>query len=581
MGTSIIDCGQEAAALLARLATPSRNRYFYGKLLDAYHLELEQRYGNGKRWLVNRLSLGTGVLCGLDVVPSADGTRVRVTAGVAIDGVGREIIVPMDSTGIDPAQPTDACGRPEGPPIRGDAMVTLLACYHECEAEPVPVMVQECGTEQECEHGLVRERYRLRIARGEPAPPGLVTPEQCARIFAQPPDGMTRREVVCETLDIGCDPPDETCVPLAVIGLDADGRVATVRRCASRRTLYSNAVLFDLIMCLAARVDECCGGLAVRSIMIVSGNNQGGIVGQPLAQGLAVRVVDGGSPVANEPVTFEPVPGDGDVGADVGSLGPTFTVDTDASGIAVCPVWRLGPTVGAQHATARIAQGTPSLVTFVAKAGRAQVDLPVVRAIWPTNAVALDAASADPIVRAWLESFRASPRLEVTFSHKMLEAHLRKPAGWLRVFLIQNRGQNEIMVLPLPLQYSGVAPLPILGQAGFTEVYAFGGASAATGVSTTLSMVATPARTEARVLTLMRAENGSIVDTATPARLLDAEFGGTRLTAVERDAIWSLTQAQQFPQPVWDALIDTGERLPQSGDDAEGGQFHSWFAIVP
>jgi hypothetical protein len=71
------------------------------------------------------------------------------------------------------------------------------------------------------------------------------------------------------------------------------------------------------------------------------------------------------------------------------------------------------------------------------------------------------------------------------------------------------------------------------------------------------------------------------VDTATPARLLDAEFGGTRLTAVERDAIWSLTQAQQFPQPVWDALIDTGERLPQSGDDAEGGQFHSWFAIVP
>jgi hypothetical protein len=585
MGTSIMDCGQEASALLARLSTPSRNRYFYGKLLDAYHLELEQRYGNGKRWLVNRLSLGTGVLCGLDVVASADGGRVRVSAGVAIDGLGREIIVPQDSAGIDPAQPTDECGRPEGPPVRGDETVTLLICYHECEAEPVRAMVSECGDEQECENGLVRERYRLRIVRGEPASPVIVTPEQCTTIFSQPPNGMSRREVVCQTLDVRCDPPDETCVPLAVIGLNGRGGVATIRRCAFRRTLYSNAVLFDLIMCLAARVDECCGGLAVRSLMIVSGNNQGGTVGEPLAQPLVVRVVDGGAPVANEPVTFEPLPGDGDVGADAGSLGPSFTVNSDGGGLATCPVWRLGPTPGAQRATARIAAGTPSLVTFVAKAGRAQVDLPVVRAIWPTNAVTLDAASADPIVRAWLENFRASPRLEVTFNHQMLADHLQKPDGWLRAFLLRRQDERVVEARRMPLQYSGAAPSPILGQAGFTEVFAFGGA--APGTTTLFAAGAVPslthaaaARLEARLLVLMRAEGGSIVDTGTPARLLDAEFAGTRLTAVEREALWQVGAPQQFPPNVWAALVDTGERLPQSGDDAEGGQFHGWFALV-
>ena len=161
-------------------------------------LELEQRYGNSKRWLINRLSLGQGVLCGLEVTASADGREVSVSPGVAIDGYGREIIVPETSRGIDVRQPTDDCGRPDGLPLRGAGTVTLYICYHECEAEPAAVLVSECGPERRCENGLVRERYRLRIGRDEPAPPGLVTPEQCARIFAQPPDNTSRRTVMSD-----------------------------------------------------------------------------------------------------------------------------------------------------------------------------------------------------------------------------------------------------------------------------------------------------------------------------------------------------------------------------------------------
>jgi hypothetical protein len=391
-------------------------------------------------------------------------------------------------------------------------------------------------------------------------------------------------------------------VPLAVIALDANGGVTDVRRCAFRRTLYSNAMLFDLIMCLASRVDQCCGGLAVRAIMIVSGDGQGGTVGQPLAQKLVVRVVDGGSPVANEPVTFEPIAGDGDVGADINSLGPSFTTSTDASGIAVCPVWRLGPNAGTQRVTARIAQGTPSLVTFTAKAGRAQVDLPVVRALWPTNAVSLDAQSPVPIVRAWFDNFRASPRLEITFNHQMQQQQLGKPDNWLRVFLMRPANSDLVTVVHAPLRYAGPIPTSasMLGVAGFTEVFAFASASAGnstTGVAPSASSAAgtvthfapllsasigtsAAAEFELRVVVLMRAESGNIVDTSTPPLLLDAEYAGTTRDAIDSDRLWQVSTTAQLPRGIWDALVDTGAVLPQSGDDVEGGQFHGWFAFV-
>lgn len=49
------------------LKQPVRNKFFYGKLLDVLHLELETDYLNGKRWLLNRLVTGCGVVCGLNV----------------------------------------------------------------------------------------------------------------------------------------------------------------------------------------------------------------------------------------------------------------------------------------------------------------------------------------------------------------------------------------------------------------------------------------------------------------------------------------------------------------------------------
>jgi hypothetical protein len=76
-----------------RLQAPVRNHYFYGKLLDVHHFEMETQYHNAKRWLLNRLVTGYGVVCGLNIEPGAEIDQIFIAPGVAIDKWGREVIV--------------------------------------------------------------------------------------------------------------------------------------------------------------------------------------------------------------------------------------------------------------------------------------------------------------------------------------------------------------------------------------------------------------------------------------------------------------------------------------------------------
>lgn len=69
-----------------------RNHYFYGKLLTVRDFELEQKYFNNKRRIINRLMHGAGVAAGLDVV-RVDDQHISVEPGMAFDYHGREIVV--------------------------------------------------------------------------------------------------------------------------------------------------------------------------------------------------------------------------------------------------------------------------------------------------------------------------------------------------------------------------------------------------------------------------------------------------------------------------------------------------------
>ena len=158
--------GYDLSPSLGELTAPQRNHFFYGKMMGVRHFQMEQEYFNRKRWLLNRVGLGSGVLCGLEVVVADNGTSVWVRPGVAIDGLGREVIVPGPYCIEDPRQPTDDCGRPAGDPIAGAGVVTLSVCYHECDSEPVPVLVADCDTRGECAPSVVKERYHLLIKEG-------------------------------------------------------------------------------------------------------------------------------------------------------------------------------------------------------------------------------------------------------------------------------------------------------------------------------------------------------------------------------------------------------------------------------
>ena len=70
-----------------------RNNYYYGKLLTSRDFQIEQSYMNDKRRLGNRLLCGSGIVTGMKVV-EADDTAIVLQSGCAIDGAGREVVVP-------------------------------------------------------------------------------------------------------------------------------------------------------------------------------------------------------------------------------------------------------------------------------------------------------------------------------------------------------------------------------------------------------------------------------------------------------------------------------------------------------
>lgn len=245
------------------LATPTRNKYFYGKLLDVFHLDLEQAYGNRKRWLVNRLVLGSGVVCGLEVAGTAAG-MVQVAPGVALDRHGREIVVPAASPVIDPRQPTDDCGRPTGPPVGDGTTVTVYLAYHECGADYVPATACDCGCDGEpcCQASTVRERYRVLVVPGTtaaPSPqctmPGLwQTGTSSASLRLPGTYGSLDYPVLSAHVGAACpEVAGDGRIPLATVTVHGSGAQppATVDvDLGVRPVVTSNEVLLEAMVCL-------------------------------------------------------------------------------------------------------------------------------------------------------------------------------------------------------------------------------------------------------------------------------------------------------------------------------------------
>lgn len=145
--------------------TFERNKYFYGKLLSVDDFELEQRYMNDKRRMLNRFLFGAGVVAGLYVV-RLDEQTVSVEAGIALDSWGREVVV--DVPVIRKLSLLDgfaACMEEEA----GYAYLCLE--YDEQETDQVYNIagtVLEGQEEEDRSFNKIKEGYRLFLTGREP-----------------------------------------------------------------------------------------------------------------------------------------------------------------------------------------------------------------------------------------------------------------------------------------------------------------------------------------------------------------------------------------------------------------------------
>jgi hypothetical protein len=269
------------------ICPPVRNRYFYGKLLDVFHFELEQNYFNAKRWLLNRLVGGYGVVCGLGVQLTADKKNVVVLPGMAIDKCGREIIVckpsppyplpdpPSTTTTTQPQpqpqqtptqpqpglvkqadtqSPTDpkrgTGSKPDNPcmPKLGDYRL-LTICFHECQTDPVPALGGDCDTQGLCSPGAIRETYKLEIRNRGLCYPQTQSVIQNAISKTGPVD---YRELVKYVTEACPAPNGDCCIPLANIQVPGAGGSYTDDDIDInvRPIVYTNDLLYQLILAM-------------------------------------------------------------------------------------------------------------------------------------------------------------------------------------------------------------------------------------------------------------------------------------------------------------------------------------------
>ena len=248
MDGTAADCG---------LKSFTHPRYFYGQRLDVSHFESEQDYFKSKMRLMNRLVVGCGVVCGLDVEVGPDRHSVVVTPGYALDKCGREIVVPCRSKSVPiaslpalPPQDTKQPGQYNKPAEGDDEWVSLAICYKETKGGPEPVLAAGCDATERCSPGSIREGYEIPPPRQGKARP--------VHIECQIPDLVKGNRInyaaLASWVTRPCDMPDDCCIPLANIHRprgDNDLNAADID-ISVRPVVYSLDLLFELMLALTS-----------------------------------------------------------------------------------------------------------------------------------------------------------------------------------------------------------------------------------------------------------------------------------------------------------------------------------------
>lgn len=134
-----------------------RNRYFTGKMLTSQDFLIEQKYLNNKRRFLNSMLFGKGILCGLSVV-KLDETSIMIDSGVAVDGVGREIVLSGSMV--------RKLSALQGYNKDGSAVMKLMIAYDEKKIQPV-YAANRNDRKEDYEYNRVTEEVRVFLVDGE------------------------------------------------------------------------------------------------------------------------------------------------------------------------------------------------------------------------------------------------------------------------------------------------------------------------------------------------------------------------------------------------------------------------------
>jgi hypothetical protein len=239
-----------------------RQNYFFGKLMTKRDFQDEQSYFNEKRWILNRLGIGWGVLCGLKVKMSNESSsKVIVEPGFALDPYGHEILV-CEEFLYDLKEEVNKLHSVEELEKNKHKIFTcyLSICYKECFAEPTRIPVESCcSTDTQCIHNRIRECFEIKISDDKPE---LIGPCDSSVIdeYGCKIDCFRFLEDPCKKLIECCpDRPQCMCVPLArvdyvLIEDKCNGFIPEIVKVANcdgyRKLAFSNEHLYKLIYCL-------------------------------------------------------------------------------------------------------------------------------------------------------------------------------------------------------------------------------------------------------------------------------------------------------------------------------------------
>ncbi len=267
-------CGDAAAP--KGLQAPVRNRFYHGKQMGPAQFQREQRYHLEHRWLINRLAIGSGVLCGLELTDD-----LVLQPGVALDGYGREIIVPQP---VPLEQMLQEALAKAG--SSGRASVQVELCYAECCVLPTAVPnCDPCHPMGALEYDAIQESYRVEIkpvgklmekeagSKLKKVSPKAVPPEPPREapadtgnvvIIEEPgvprPDAGASGDSKCESmLDVGpCTPPQQICVRVATVTIGEEGELVPVKA-GELTSVASNQLLQLALLKICEVVRKCCG----------------------------------------------------------------------------------------------------------------------------------------------------------------------------------------------------------------------------------------------------------------------------------------------------------------------------------